>query len=545
MLSSEVVLSGRYRLDERVATGGMGDVWRGTDLILGRQVAVKVLLPSLVSDPDFIARFRAEARIMAALRHPGIVQVFDCGEDELPDGGRADYLVMEFVTGVPLSKRIEAEGRLAVGETMSVVAQAAQALHAAHLGGIVHRDVKPSNLLVQENGSVVLVDFGVARSTNVTSITSTNAVPGTALYMAPEQAAGRPVSGATDLYALGAVAYCCLTGSPPFTGDNPLQVAVRHLDDPPPELPHDIPEAVRVLVAQALAKDPADRFSSGAAMAEAARTAVSDSSLPTAMVPAGAALRDAGPETRADATAADSPQAGRRGRHGTLVGALTAVLVGLVALGAALSAVTTADTPDAVTVPTTSQSADTTARRGAAAERGPERARPGAPVPYNRLDRQPDRIPVDVADHDAAPHVDTRPSRPTRRRPTTVRPTARVRPRPRHRARRRRARHRRPAPRLPGTAAGTGTPAQASARNPRSSRHSRNRRNGHPASQHALGSSPAVITDCSGVPGERGEVGRHRPGLRRPAAGGTGRRSRPGRGRPRCRRRPGQAARLG
>ncbi|MEU4781889.1 serine/threonine-protein kinase, partial [Micromonospora sp. NPDC023633] len=289
MLSSEVVLSGRYRLDERVATGGMGDVWQGKDLVLGRQVAVKVLLPALVSDPDFIARFRAEARIMAALRHPGIVQVFDCGEDDLPDGGRADYLVMEFVTGQPLSKRIEAAGHLDVAETMAIVAQVAQALHAAHLGGIVHRDVKPSNLLVQEDGSVVLVDFGVARSTNVTSITSTNAVPGTALYMAPEQAAGRPVSGATDIYALGAVAYCCLSGSPPFTGDNPLQVAVRHLDDEPPELPHDVPEAVRALVSRALAKDPADRFSSAAAMAEAARAAVSDPSAPTAMVPAAAA----------------------------------------------------------------------------------------------------------------------------------------------------------------------------------------------------------------------------------------------------------------
>ncbi|MGC5052283.1 protein kinase domain-containing protein [Micromonospora sp. DT48] len=351
MLSSEVVLSGRYRLDERIATGGMGDVWRGTDLILGRQVAVKVLLPSLVSDPDFIARFRAEARIMAALRHPGIVQVFDCGEDDLPGGGRADYLVMEFVTGQPLSKRIEAEGRLDVGVTMSVVAQAAQALHAAHLGGIVHRDVKPSNLLMQEDGTVVLVDFGVARSTNVTSITSTNAVPGTALYMAPEQAAGRPVSGATDLYALGAVAYCCLTGSPPFTGDNPLQVAVRHLDDPPPELPHEIPEAVRVLVERALAKDPADRFSSGAAMAEAARTAVSDGTLPTTVVPMAAALRDAGPDTRTGMPAIDAPLAGRR-RRGKLVGAMTAVLVGMTALGVALGAAQEADTP-AVKVPTT------------------------------------------------------------------------------------------------------------------------------------------------------------------------------------------------
>ncbi|MET7752221.1 protein kinase [Micromonospora sp. NPDC005367] len=354
MLSSEVVLSGRYRLDERVATGGMGDVWRGTDQILGRQVAVKVLLPALVSDPDFIARFRAEARIMAALRHPGIVQVFDCGEDDLPDGSRADYLVMEFVDGEPLSKRIEAAGKLGVAETMSIVAQAAQALNAAHRGGIVHRDVKPSNLIVQEDGSVVLVDFGVARSTNVTSITSTNAVPGTALYMAPEQAAGRPVSGATDIYALGAVTYCCLTGTPPFTGDNPLQVAVRHLDDEPPELPHDIPEAVRALVSRALAKDPADRFSSGAAMAEAARTAVTGDAGPTAMVSV-APLRGAGPDTQAelDPGAVVAAARGRRGRP-ALLGAGAAVLIAVVGLAAALGAAKYAgDAPAVELTPTT------------------------------------------------------------------------------------------------------------------------------------------------------------------------------------------------
>ncbi|MET8203553.1 serine/threonine-protein kinase [Micromonospora taraxaci] len=358
MLSSEVVLSGRYRLDERVATGGMGDVWRASDLILGRQVAVKVLLPALVSDPDFIARFRAEARIMAALRHPGIVQVFDCGADDLPDdGGRADYLVMEFVAGEPLSKRIETAGRLDVAETMSIVAQAAAALNAAHRGGIVHRDVKPSNLLVQEDGTVVLVDFGVARSTDITSITSTNAVPGTALYMAPEQAAGRPVSGATDIYALGAVTYCCLTGSPPFTGDNPLQVAVRHLDDEPPELPHEIPEAVRALVSRALAKDPLDRFSSGAAMAEAARTAVTGGEPPTAMATP-VALRDAGPGTRTDvpagAAVASGAQTGRQRRRGPLVGAAAAVLVALVGLGAALGAARHTGENPAVKLPTTS-----------------------------------------------------------------------------------------------------------------------------------------------------------------------------------------------
>ncbi|MBQ1043084.1 MULTISPECIES: serine/threonine-protein kinase [unclassified Micromonospora] len=338
VLSSDVVLSGRYRLEDRVATGGMGDVWRATDLVLGRPVAVKVLLPALVSDPDFIARFRSEARIMASLRHPGVVQVFDCGEDELPSGGRADYLVMEFVAGEPLSRRIEDAGCLEVAETMSIVAQVAQALHAAHGRGIVHRDVKPSNLLVQDDGTVVLVDFGVARSTNVTSITSTNAVPGTALYMAPEQAAGRPVSGATDVYALGAVAYCCLTGSPPFTGDNPLQVAVRHLDDEPPELPAEIPASVRELVSRALAKDPADRYPSAAAMADAARAARTDS--PTATVALRGASspgrsRDDQPAVRPGAAVATSR---RRSRRGTLVGALGAVLVAMGALGALVAA---------------------------------------------------------------------------------------------------------------------------------------------------------------------------------------------------------------
>ncbi|MFF5073826.1 protein kinase [Micromonospora olivasterospora] len=391
MLSSGVVLSGRYRLDDRVATGGMGDVWRGTDQILGRQVAVKVLLPALVSDPDFIARFRAEARIMAALRHPGIVQVYDVGQDDLSDGGRADYLVMEFVEGEPLSRRIEASGHLEVAETMSIVAQAAQALHAAHAGGIVHRDVKPSNLLVQEDGSVVLVDFGVARSTNVTSITSTNAVPGTALYMAPEQAAGRPVSGATDIYALGAVAYCCLTGEPPFTGDNPLQVAVRHLDDEPPELPGEIPAAVRELVARALAKDPADRFPTGAAMAEAARATIADGSAPTATVPVtlrGAA--GAGGTTRDDLSPAgvaalSGGEPPRRGaRRGTLVGALAAVLVALAALGAALGAAKNADSPATNLRPTTPAAVPSGSVDDAAATEEPDGDRTDRPTGRGR-----------------------------------------------------------------------------------------------------------------------------------------------------------------
>ncbi|WP_026189417.1 serine/threonine-protein kinase [Salinispora mooreana] len=334
------MLSGRYRLDERIATGGMGDVWRGLDLVLDRPVAVKVLLPALVSDPDFIARFRSEARIMAALRHPGVVQVFDCGADELPTGDQANYLIMEFVTGEPLSRQIEAASRLDVAKTMSIVAQAAEALETVHRRGVVHRDIKPSNLVVQEDGTVVLVDFGVARSTNVTSITHTDAVPGTALYMAPEQAAGRPVSGATDIYALGAVAYCCLSGSPPFTGESPLQVAVAHLDEDPPELPHDIPEAVRALVRRALAKDPEHRFSSGSAMAAAARAAVSDPTAATAPVApvSSVTLRTAEPTTLTDNPVIDAYHPGRRGPLVGVVATVVVAVAGLatvVAIGAA------------------------------------------------------------------------------------------------------------------------------------------------------------------------------------------------------------------
>jgi eukaryotic-like serine/threonine-protein kinase len=314
VLAPGVLLSDRYQLDARLATGGMGDVWRGTDLLLGRQVAVKVLLPTLVADPEFIARFRAEARIMAALHHPGIVQVYDCGEQPLANGTRADYLVMEYVAGEPLSQRIKAVGRLGVEQTLSVVAQAAHALHAAHCNGIVHRDVKPGNLLIQPDGTVVLVDFGVARSSDMARITSANAVPGTALYMAPEQAAGRPVSASSDIYALGAVTYHCLAGEPPYSGRTPLDIAVRHLHDEPPTPPAGLPVPVAALISRALAKAPADRHPSAEAFAEAAEAA---------MATAGTASTGGGTRTAA-ANAATMP----------ITGAATAAAVAGVAAGA-------------------------------------------------------------------------------------------------------------------------------------------------------------------------------------------------------------------
>jgi serine/threonine-protein kinase len=256
-------------LDERIATGGMGDVWKGTDVVLGRVVAVKVLRTAMLSDPEFAARFYGEARMMAAFRHPGVVEVYDYASADDTDDEQVAYLVMAYVEGEPLSNRVK-QGPMGVTETMAIVAQAADALHAAHEAGTVHRDVKPGNLIVKPSGAVVLVDFGVARSAAVTSVTQANAIVGTALYMAPEQVAKGNVSPATDIYALGAVAYHCLAGHPPFDGDNALQVALRHLEDEPDPLPPHVPPAVRELIARAMAKQPTDRFQSAEEFAEAA-----------------------------------------------------------------------------------------------------------------------------------------------------------------------------------------------------------------------------------------------------------------------------------
>src|SRR3954452_25557740 len=270
MMSPGTTLGGRYRLDERIAGGGMGDVWRGTDEVLGRTVAVKILLPALLEEPGFAERFRGEARTMATINHPGVVDVYDYGSDQ-----QLAFLVMEYVEGDALSRTLSRVGRLTPGRTMALIAQAAEALHAAHQKGIVHRDVKPGNLLVRPNGTLVLTDFGIARSAMVSQLTAVGSVLGTASYISPEQAAGATASPLSDVYALGVVAYQCLSGRRPFEGDNPLEIAMRHVRDVPPPLPGDIPPVVRQFVDLAMAKDPGARFPAAAAMGKAARAAAS------------------------------------------------------------------------------------------------------------------------------------------------------------------------------------------------------------------------------------------------------------------------------
>ena len=269
MLSAGTTLGGRYRLDDRIAGGGMGDVWRGTDEVLGRTVAIKVLLPALLEEPGFAERFRGEARTMATINHPGVVDIYDYGSEN----GTA-FLIMEYVEGDALSRTLSRVSRLTPSRAMALIAQAADALHAAHQKGIVHRDVKPGNLLVRPNGTLVLTDFGIARSAAVAQLTAAGSVLGTASYISPEQASGSQATPLSDVYALGVVAYQCLSGQRPFEGDNPLEIAMRHVRDMPPPLPADIPPLVAQLVERAMAKDPAARWPSAAALAQAARRAV-------------------------------------------------------------------------------------------------------------------------------------------------------------------------------------------------------------------------------------------------------------------------------
>ena len=276
------LLADRYRLVARLGTGGNGEVWRARDERLDRDVAVKVLRPELADDEEVRARFRAEARHAGGLRHPGIAAVFDFAEDD--DGA---WLVMELVAGEPLSARLRREGRLPVDRVLDVVGQAAVALQAAHDGGVVHRDVKPGNLLVRPDGRLSVTDFGIAHATGAAALTRTGQVVGTAAYLSPEQAAGRPVSPATDLYALGVVAYECLSGVRPFERDDPVAVLLAHLQAPPPPLPPDVPEPVADLVHRLLAKDPADRPATAAQVqreAAALRRGAATTTPPTAVL---------------------------------------------------------------------------------------------------------------------------------------------------------------------------------------------------------------------------------------------------------------------
>jgi eukaryotic-like serine/threonine-protein kinase len=258
------VLSERYTLTGRIAAGGMGEVWAASDTVLGRNVAVKLLDPALSQQPGFLDRFRAEARYSAALHHPNITTVFDYGEDD----GSA-YLVMELVAGQPLSQMIAEQAPLSARTTASILIQAATALEAAHQGGVIHRDVKPANILVTPDGTAKLTDFGISRLVETSPLTQTGQVIGTAQYLAPELVTGQSASASSDIYALGVVGHEMLTGRRPFDGDTVMATAFAQVNQPPPPLPDTVPVGLRNVIDAALSKEPGDRPASAAAMAAA------------------------------------------------------------------------------------------------------------------------------------------------------------------------------------------------------------------------------------------------------------------------------------
>ncbi|WP_172669679.1 protein kinase domain-containing protein [Arsenicicoccus sp. oral taxon 190] len=266
-MSGDTVLAGRYRLDRQIGRGGMGQVWSAIDTRLQRQVAVKTV--DLASSGDEIAaqRFQQEAHATAALSHPNIVTIFDNGVD-----GSTAYLVMELLSGPSLEELVRAEGPLPVDRALDYAQAVASALGAAHRAGVVHRDVKPSNLMLDQRGTLKMVDFGIARldQARTSQLTATATVIGSAPYLSPEQATGSTATPQSDLYSLGCVLMTLLTGEPPFEGEHPLSVLHHHLSTPAPR-PSDrrpgIPPAVDALVAQLLAKRPEDRPASASDVA--------------------------------------------------------------------------------------------------------------------------------------------------------------------------------------------------------------------------------------------------------------------------------------
>src|SRR5438477_3219185 len=254
------VFSNRYEIEREVAQGGMAEVYLARDQLLDRPVALKALFPEYAREPSFVERFRREAQAAANLNHPNIVSIYDWGQES-----GTYFIVMEYVEGRSLRELIHTEGTIEPGQAADIAAEIASALAFAYRSGVVHRDVKPGNVLLTESGTVKVTDFGIARAGTSDGLTQTGSVMGTATYFSPEQAQGLPVDGRSDVYALGVVLYEMVTGVAPFTAESPASVAYKHVrEEPttPSRIVHDIPGALDRIILTALAKDVALRYES-------------------------------------------------------------------------------------------------------------------------------------------------------------------------------------------------------------------------------------------------------------------------------------------
>ena len=324
----------RYRLEDRIASGGMGSVHAAYDERLSRRVAVKVLNENLAEDPRFVERFRREARAVAALSHPNIASVFDYGRD-----GERHFIVMELAEGDDLARILRQVTSLSVDRAARVAIQICAALDHAHGGGIVHRDVKPGNVIIGPGDAVKVTDFGIARAAGDSTLTATGSVLGTAHYLSPEQAAGGNVGPPSDIYSLGIVVYEMLTGSVPFTGDSAIAVAMRHASErvaAPSAVAPEIPPELDAIVLKATAPDPEERFASaaemGSALKEAARPTGATAVIGAALAPGISATRELRSTEVSDAETPPPAQSGWGARR---AGRVLMAAIGVLAIVAA------------------------------------------------------------------------------------------------------------------------------------------------------------------------------------------------------------------
>ncbi|MFI6267529.1 Stk1 family PASTA domain-containing Ser/Thr kinase [Micromonospora zamorensis] len=306
MTAQARLLGGRYQVGELLGYGGMAEVHRGRDLRLGRDVAIKMLRTDLARDATFQMRFRREAQNAASLNHPAIVAVYDTGEETAPTGETLPFIVMEFVNGRTLKEVLGAEGRLQPRRALEICADMCAALEFSHRHGIIHRDIKPGNVMLTQTGQVKVMDFGIARAlaSGATTMTQTSAVIGTAQYLSPEQARGEAVDARSDVYAAGCVLFELVCGHPPFVGDSPVSVAYQHVRETPPtpsDINPDVTPAIDAIVLKALSKNPLNRYQSAGEMrADLLRAAAGRPVLAT-------------PVMREAETVAMAPAAGRGG----------------------------------------------------------------------------------------------------------------------------------------------------------------------------------------------------------------------------------------